>query len=301
MTNAVTEIVQADVLVVGGGTGGTGAAIQAARCGVKTVLVSEFPWLGGMLTAAGVSAPDGNELAAWQTGLWGAFLRELDQRQPGGLHHAWVSFFTYEPAIGAEIFADWVAALPNLEWRWGYRPQAVQKQGDRVTGVAFDGFTVEAQVTLDGTELGDLLALAEVPYRWGWEPRSQWQEPSAPVSLSDPADPLAPILKRYPVQSPTFVVVLQDFQTNTQTNTAPEIPPVISQTIPSTISPTSTTDASGNFSGNSSGNFSDRFSGTWDGYGADTFLNYGRLPGGADLCSTGPNRAMTMGSSLIVY
>lgn len=88
----MSSILTADVLVVGGGTGGTAAAVQAARCGAKTILVSEFPWLGGMLTSAGVAAPDGNELAAFQTGLWGAFLRELQQRQPDGLDWGWVSF-----------------------------------------------------------------------------------------------------------------------------------------------------------------------------------------------------------------
>ncbi|MEO1593261.1 MAG: FAD-dependent oxidoreductase, partial [Cyanobacteria bacterium J06632_22] len=247
----MTEVLNADVLVVGGGTGGTAAAIQAARCGVRTVLVSEFPWLGGMLTAAGVSAPDGNELAAFQTGLWGAFLKELEQRQQGGLHHAWVSFFTYEPATGAAIFADWAAALPNLEWRWGYLPRAVLRQGQQITGVAFDGFTVKAKVTLDGTELGDVLALAAIPHRWGWEPRSHWQEPSAPESLSDPDDPLAPILQHYPVQSPTFVAVLQDYQAKGSTQQAPDI-----------IS-SGTAD----------------FKGAWQGYGPETFLNYGRLPG----------------------
>lgn len=122
----------ADVLVVGGGTGGTAAAIQAARRGAKTVLVSELPWLGGMLTAAGFAAPDGNELLAWQTGVWGAFLHALRQRQPGGLDHAWVSFFTYEPNIGAAIFADWVQALSNLQWITGYRPREVIREGDRV-------------------------------------------------------------------------------------------------------------------------------------------------------------------------
>ncbi|MEM6349364.1 MAG: FAD-dependent oxidoreductase [Cyanobacteria bacterium P01_D01_bin.14] len=243
----MTEIIETDVLVVGGGTGGTAAAIQSARRGVKTLLVSEFPWLGGMLTAAGVTAPDGNELAALQTGLWGAFLRALEIRQPGGLNNAWVSFFTYEPAVGAAIFADWAKALPNLDWRWGHRPRAVLKQADRITGVAFDDFTVHAQVTLDGTELGDLLALGDVPHRWGWESKAEWGEPSAPESLSDPADPLAPILERYPVQSPTWVVVLQDFGDET----APEIP--------------TASDAD--------------FAGAWEGYGPEKFLNYGRLPG----------------------
>ena len=71
----VEQIYIADVLVVGGGVGGTAAAIQAARKGAKTILVSEYPWLGGMLTSAGVTAPDGNELVAFQTGLWGAFLQ----------------------------------------------------------------------------------------------------------------------------------------------------------------------------------------------------------------------------------
>jgi len=95
----VNQTYLTDVLVVGGGTGGTAAAIQAARRGAKTMLVSEFPWLGGMLTAAGVSAPDGNELMAFQTGLWGAFLQELQQRQPGGLDNSWVSFLVMIPVL----------------------------------------------------------------------------------------------------------------------------------------------------------------------------------------------------------
>ncbi|MDJ0506636.1 MAG: FAD-dependent oxidoreductase, partial [Nostocales cyanobacterium LE14-WE12] len=172
-----------DVLVVGGGTGGTAAAIQAARQGVKTILVSEFPWLGGMLTSAGVSAPDGNELQAFQTGLWGAFLQELQRRQPGGLDHSWVSFFSYDPRIGAEIFADWVRELPNLQWISGQIPLEVLRTQDCITGVRFANFTINAKIILDGTELGDLLALGEVPHRWGWELQSEWGEPSAPETF----------------------------------------------------------------------------------------------------------------------
>lgn len=81
------ETLRTDVLIVGGGTGGTAAALQAARRGAQTILVSEGPWLGGMLTSAGVSAPDGNELRALQTGIWGAFLKALRQRQQIGRAH----------------------------------------------------------------------------------------------------------------------------------------------------------------------------------------------------------------------
>ena len=240
----VNQIYTADVLVVGGGTGGSAAAIQAARRGAKTILVSEFAWLGGMLTSAGVPAPDGNELEAFQTGLWGAFLQELRQRQPGGLDNSWVSFFSYDPRIGAEIFADWVQELPNLHWISGQVPIEVFRQGDSITGVRFADFAVTAKIILDGTELGDLLALAEIPYRWGWELQSEWGEPSAPVAFNS-------LTERYPVQAPTYVVIMQDFGEAV----ALEIPPAPNYN-PS------------------------QFTGAWDGYGAETFLNYGRLPGG---------------------
>jgi glycine/D-amino acid oxidase-like deaminating enzyme len=48
---------QADVLVVGGGTAGVVAAIQAARAGARTVLVEMTGQLGGTTTNGGVSWP----------------------------------------------------------------------------------------------------------------------------------------------------------------------------------------------------------------------------------------------------
>ena len=241
----------ADVLVVGGGTGGTAAAIQTARRGAKTILVSEFPWLGGMLTSAGVSVPDGNELESFQTGLWGAFLQELRQRQPGGLDNSWVSFFSYDPRIGAEIFADWVQELPNLHWISGQVPLEVFRQGDSITGVRFANFAITAKIILDGTELGDLLALADIPYRWGWELQSEWGEPSAPVAFNS-------LTQTYPVQAPTYVVIMQDFGEAMSTTGYAYAPEIL---------------AAPNYNPS-------QFTGAWDGYGAETFLNYGRLPGG---------------------
>ncbi|MEB3883236.1 FAD-dependent oxidoreductase [Lyngbya sp. CCY1209] len=232
-----------DVLVVGGGTGGTAAALQAARRGANTILVTEFPWLGGMLTSAGVSAPDGNELLPFQTGLWGAFLREVRRRHPAGLDWGWVSFFNHDPRIGAAIWADWVRREANLRWIWGDEPLKVLRTGDRISGVEFADFVVTAQIIIDGTELGDILALGEVPHRWGWEFRSRWDEPSAPPEPNS-------LTQNYPVQDPTWVVLLRDFG---EGRSAPEIPP------PPGVDLT-------------------RFEGAWDGYTPEQFLNYGRLP-----------------------
>ncbi len=254
-----------DILIVGGGTGGTAAAIQAARrglsSGIRVTLVSELPWLGGMLTSAGVSAPDGNELAAFQTGIWGAFLQALRQRHSVGLDHGWVSFFTYNPAVGAQIFADWVTQLPNLQWISSQRPKEVLRHGDRIVGVRFETLTVQAKIVLDGTELGDLLALGGVPYRWGWEAQHVWHEPSAPASLSDPTDPLYDITQRYPVQSPTWVVVMQDYAALGVDAPSIEHPPLSSKAELHRL-----------------------FAGAWKNYGdAETsashaFLSYGGLP-----------------------
>ncbi|MDJ1185788.1 FAD-dependent oxidoreductase [Roseofilum casamattae] len=231
-----------DILVVGGGTGGTAAAIQAARSGAKTLLVSEFSWLGGMLTAAGVSAPDGNELDAFRTGLWGAFVQALVEQQPEGLDWNWVSLFGFSPQLGAEIFRDWVRSLPNLEWIVGQRPLEVYRQGNQITGVGFPDFSVKATITIDGTELGELLPLGNIPYRWGWESQEEFDEPSAPVELNEFTD-------RYPVQAPTWVIHLQDFG---EGKTAAEIPD------------TGIPDAA--------------FAGAWENHGAEKFLSYGMLP-----------------------
>lgn len=46
--------IETDVLVIGAGASGTMASIQAARMGVMVVVMEETPWVGGMLTAAGV-------------------------------------------------------------------------------------------------------------------------------------------------------------------------------------------------------------------------------------------------------
>lgn len=235
-----------DVLVIGGGAGGIAAAISASRYGVKTILATEFSWLGGMLTSAGVSAPDGNELASWHTGLWGAYLKELQQRHTGGLDNGWVSLFTYHPGCGASIFADWVAQIPNLIWIKNCLPRSVIKKNQLVTGVRFDDFFVEAQITIDATELGDVIALADIPFRWGWESFEEFNEPSLKTELD-----LATLSKEYPVQAPTWVFLLQkSSRDKNQNNTASAIDSVVNYSL---------------------------FQDAWKDYGKEKFLNYGKL------------------------
>ena len=94
---------ETDVFVIGGGTSGTGAGIQSARLKTKTVIIEESPWLGGMLTAAGVSAVDGNYKLP--SGIWGEFKDSLVSYYGSieALKTGWVSNVLFEPSVGDKI------------------------------------------------------------------------------------------------------------------------------------------------------------------------------------------------------
>lgn len=85
-----------DIVIVGGGTSGTAAAIQAGRMGANVLLLQEQEWLGGMLTAAGVSATDGNHKLP--SDIWGEFRDSLYARYggPEALFTGWVSNTQFE-------------------------------------------------------------------------------------------------------------------------------------------------------------------------------------------------------------
>jgi hypothetical protein len=199
-----------EVVVWGGGTGGVAAALQAARSGAQTLLLTPGPWLGGMVSAAGVCCPDGNELSPWQTGLWGALLRTLAAETPGGLDHNWVSCFGYLPSTAEGILRRWCQETPLLEWWPLARLEAVERRGDRITGleVQWKGapWHLQPTIVVDGSDRGDLYPLADVPHRLGWEARETWGEPSAPLQKDLESQA---IFQNQPVQSPTWVVMAQ--------------------------------------------------------------------------------------------
>lgn len=153
-----------DVVVVGGGTGGTAAAIEAARCGSSVLVVEESPWLGGMLTSAGVSAVDGN--FRLRGGIFGEFCDSLASRYGGvdALYSGWVSKIMFNPAVGAEILSR-MASEAGVDVRCDVSAVEIAGQaGNDAKGVKqaawqlklSDGTRVKARILIDGTELGDV-------------------------------------------------------------------------------------------------------------------------------------------------
>ncbi|MEM6631784.1 MAG: FAD-dependent oxidoreductase [Bacteroidota bacterium] len=166
------ENLTCEVLVIGGGASGTTAAIQAARSGSQVILVEETPWLGGMLTSAGVSATDGNHRLP--SGLWGEFRNKLYDHYggPEAIATGWVSYTLFEPHIGNQVWNELADAEENLQRIHGYRLTEVEVEGRKVKGATFEGegrkrLAVQAQVSIEATELGDVLHQAGAKYFTG--------------------------------------------------------------------------------------------------------------------------------------
>jgi len=81
-----------DLMIIGGGSGGVGAAIAATRAGVKTLLVEAQVWLGGTSTAGGVNVW---EMGVGGTGIPFEIYRRLKEMQGAvgiyscGRHFSW--------------------------------------------------------------------------------------------------------------------------------------------------------------------------------------------------------------------
>jgi len=120
------------------------------------LIVEETPWLGGMLTSAGVSAVDGNYRL--RGGLFGEFADSLAARYGGyeALQSGWVSNLLFNPAVGAEVFRN-MAAKAGVEVRHGTTVTALE---GRWALSLSDGSRIKARILIDGTELGDIAALA---------------------------------------------------------------------------------------------------------------------------------------------
>ena len=194
-----------DVLVVGGGASGISAGIQSARMGVHTMVVEETPWVGGMLTSAGVSCIDGNYRL--QSGIFGEFADSLAARYGGweALKTGWVSNINFEPHVGQEILSNMAASCGEfLDLRRETFMSSVSPEGEDDWKVVLRGptgrkYVVIADVLIDGTELGDVAKACGVEYRIGMEASSDTGESIAPAQANDI------------IQDLTYVAMLKDY------------------------------------------------------------------------------------------
>lgn len=190
---------------MGGGTAGTAAGIQSARTGVPTIIAEEGPWLGGMLTAAAVSATDGNHQLP--SGLWSEFRSALYVRYggPEKIATGWVSNTHFEPRIGDSILKAMASASNGLTVKYGLELISPLVRKGRVTGARFldpsngKQVVIQAECVIDATELGDLYAKAGAAYDLGMEASSMTGER---VNVPESSDI---------VQDLTYTAILKDY------------------------------------------------------------------------------------------
>ena len=167
------DVIQADVCVYGGTSGGVAAAVQAARMGKKVVLAEPGRHLGGM-TSGGLSAVDigeprsvGGIAREYFTRLAATVGTTLSWDQPfrnKGGGPATGGAYAIEPHKAEEVF-DQMAREAGVQLHFRAKLAKVVKTGARITEwEAEDGTIFQAAMFIDATYEGDLMAKAGVSY-----------------------------------------------------------------------------------------------------------------------------------------
>lgn len=203
---ASAEVIETDLLIVGGNESACASAIQAARLGVKRiVLVNDIDWLGGQFSAEGVGCLDewivvnGKRTHFPRSGLFLEMIQRIRVHNsskygkacPG---NAFCGTETIEPKAAAEIFETWLGEhAAQVRIVRGWEPVKVGVKNGAVTGVQFhrtdrsdpSALTVNATLTLDSSDWGDVIRLSGAKYGAGPDLKSRFGEDSAPAAFDD--------------------------------------------------------------------------------------------------------------------
>ena len=156
------QLIECDVAVYGGTPGGVTAAIQAARAGKKTVLLSFNQHVGG-LTSGGLTATDLGRKESIG-GLALEFYNRIGRKSNFRPSEAEFLFLKMLDEAGVKVLLQRALASVELE-------------NNRLLSASMEtGETIRARMFVDTTYEGDLLAAANVSYRVGREPANAYGE-----------------------------------------------------------------------------------------------------------------------------
>jgi hypothetical protein len=177
-----------DLVVVGGGYAGMGAAISAARMGLKVALVQDRPVLGGN---------GSSEVRVWAQGL----IKRGKYPHVGEIVEEFADRAKKSPGA-AEEFGDAlkesvVRAEPNIELFLNTHAFAVAREGNRITGVSCLDTKTGREMVFTGTFFCDATGHATVGHLAGaetvMEPKGRmgmsnmwtWAEEASPRSFPE--------------------------------------------------------------------------------------------------------------------
>lgn len=182
------QVIEADICIYGGTSGGVIAAVQAARMGKSAVVIEPGRHVGGM-TASGLGATDSGH-----TDTIGGLAREFYRRV--GQHYGISESFTFEPHVAEQVFLAFLQEA-GVPVHYQQRLAAVAGKNQRITALTMEsGDEFRAKMFIDATYEGDLLAMAGVSFIVGRESSAAYGEslngirpPSAPPEFLVPVNP----------------------------------------------------------------------------------------------------------------
>ncbi len=205
-----------DVIVVGAGTGGIGAAVQAAKLGSRVALLEETDWIGGQMTTAGVSTMDEIIPNVREFGIYREFVQRVKNYYAEKNKSVGTCYFDhrtmcFEPKVGQKILKDLINQTGKIDLYSRTKVTEILKSGNKVIGVKAlmkketgqqTLMTINGKVVIDATEYGDLLPLAGVKYRSGNSTNSNLNYNSCIQDIT-----YVGIIKKYPNGVPPNLVI----------------------------------------------------------------------------------------------
>jgi hypothetical protein len=177
------EVVDTDICVYGGTSGGAIAAVQAARLG-KSVSLGVFDRDIGGLTTGGLGYTDVGNVNSI-----GGLAREFYQRV--GHCYGRPEAFAFEPHVARTVFEALLRA-EKITPRFDQRLASVTRDGRRISAIAMeDGTVYRAAMFIDATYEGDLMAMAGVSFTLGREGTNQYGESYNGIRETTPAHQFA--------------------------------------------------------------------------------------------------------------
>ena len=172
-----------DVVVYGGTPGGIASAISAAREGASVILLEQTNHVGGLSTS-GLNRDEGEHMIRWTLGGFSErFTREAARRSGTDPNteraRIWVSH------KAEELFLE-ILVEAKVSVRYKQLLEGVKMDGAKISEISIHGGEAyEAQVFIDATYEGDLMAVAGVSYTVGRESRDTYNESMAGVRYMD--------------------------------------------------------------------------------------------------------------------
>lgn len=167
-----------DVVIAGGGMGGVGAAVQAARMGCSVLLLEETDWVGGQAMAAAVTSMDEGGTQVRGRGLYRELCGLIDAHyRPLGINYLtayWYGHVGVEPKVGRQLLHTLLGDARGqgiLDLSLLTKVTHVSKEGNKVTGVDIlsqgQKHHIDSTILIDATEWGDVIPLTGARYRAG--------------------------------------------------------------------------------------------------------------------------------------